>query len=64
MGIMKLMVVVVLESETSIGSALPLYISSPPTPPPPSTSLSPIDSPPLYNINMSQLNLHKIIRQQ
>ena len=42
-----------LESETSTGSALPLYTSSP----------SPIDSPPSYN-NMSQINLHEIIRQQ
>jgi len=43
------------ESETSIGSALPLYtfLPSPPLP---------IDSPPHYN--MSQINLHKIIRQQ
>ena len=31
--------------------------------PPPSTS-SPIDLPPSYNINMSQINLHEIIRQQ
>jgi len=38
---------------------LPLYTSSPPTPPLSSTS---IDSPPHYN--MSQLNLHEIIRQQ
>jgi len=53
------------ESETSTGSALPLYTSSPPTPPPPPPSTtSPIDSPPSYNINMSQINLHKIIRQQ
>jgi len=51
------------ESETSMGSALPLYISSPPTPPPPSSS-SPfhIDSPPPYN--MSQIDFHAIIRQQ
>jgi len=47
-----------LESETSISSALPLYASSPP----PSMPLSPIDSPPPYN--MSQYNLHTIIRQQ
>jgi len=41
------------KSETSIGSALPLYTSlPPPTPPPPS-----------YPI-MSQHNLHAIIRQQ
>jgi len=47
-----------------MGSALPLYTSSPLTPPPPSASLSPIDSSSSYNINMSQLNLHEIIRQQ
>ena len=47
------------ESETSIGSALPLYTSLPP----PSQPVSPIDSPPPY-INMSQLNLHEIIQQQ
>ena len=41
-----------------MGSMLPLYTSSPPS------SLSPIDSPPSYNNNMSQINLHKIIRQQ
>ena len=45
------------ESETSIGSALPLYTSLPPSPPP-----LPIDSLPHYN--MSQLNLQDIIRQQ
>ena len=51
------------ESETSTGSALPLYTSPlPPTPPPPSQSPSPIDSLPSYN--MSQINLHEIIRQQ
>jgi len=50
------------ETETSTGSALPVYTSSPPTPPPQSSSPSPIDSPPHYN--MSQLNLHEIIRQQ
>jgi len=50
------------ETETSMGSALPVYISSPPTPPPQSSSPSPIDSLPHYN--MSQLNLHEIIRQQ
>ena len=49
------------DTETSAGSVLPLYTSSPLTPPPPST-ISPIDSPPHYN--MSQLNLHEIIRQQ
>ena len=47
-----------LESETSTGSALPLYTSSPPSPP------SPIDFPPSYNHNMSQINFHAIIRQQ
>jgi len=47
-----------------MGSTLSLYTSSPPTPPPLSASLSPIDSSPSYNINMSQLNLYEIIRQQ
>jgi len=42
------------ESETSTGSALPLYT---PLPPPP------IDSLPPYP-NISQINLHKIIQQQ
>ena len=51
------------DTETSAGSVLPSYTSVPPTPPPPSTS-SPIDSLPSYNINMSQINLHEIIRQQ
>jgi len=50
------------KTETSTGSALPVYTSFPPTPPPQSSSPSPIDSPPHYN--MSQLNLHEIIRQQ
>ena len=45
-----------------MGSALPLYTSSPPSPPPPSSSPSPINSLPHYN--MSQVNLHEIIRQQ
>ena len=45
------------ESKTSTGSALPLYTL--PLPPP----LPPIDSPPPYP-NMSQINLHEIIRQQ
>jgi len=45
------------ESETSTGSALPLYTS----PPPPSSP--PINSPPPYPI-MSQHDLHAIIRQQ
>ena len=52
------------KTETSAGSVLPLYTSSPPTPPPLSTTTTPIDSPPSYNINMSQINLHEIIRQQ
>jgi len=47
------------ESETSIGLALLLYTSL--LPPQPS-SPPPIDFPPHYN--MSQLNLHEIIRQQ
>jgi len=50
------------KTETSTGSALPVYTSSPPIPSPQSSSPSPIDSPPHYN--MSQLNLHEIIRQQ
>ena len=45
------------ESETSTGSALPLY-TSPPPPSPPT-----IDSPPPYPI-MSQHDLHAIICQQ
>ena len=49
------------ESETSIGSALPVYTSLPSPPPQPLSSL-PIDSPPHYT--MSQINLHEIIRQQ
>jgi len=44
-------------TETSTGSALPLYTSSPPL------LTTTIDSPPAYN-NMSQINLHEIIRQQ
>jgi len=47
-----------------MGSALLLYTSLPSTPLPPSASLLPINSPPSYNINMSQLNLYEIIRQQ
>ena len=43
------------ESETSIGSALPLYTLPPPSPP--------INSPPPYP-TMSQHDLHAIIRQQ
>ena len=46
------------KSKTSTSSALLLYTSSPP----PLASPIPIDSLPHYN--MSQLNLHKIIRQQ
>jgi len=45
------------ESETSTGSALPLYTSPPPSSPPP------IDSPPPYPI-ISQHDLHAIICQQ
>ena len=52
------------DTETSAGSVLPLYTSLPPTLPPPSISVSPIGSPPFYNINMSQINLHEIIWQQ
>jgi len=52
------------ESETSTGSALPLYTSSPLSSPPPlSSSPSPIDLPPPYPI-MSQHDLHTIIHQQ
>jgi len=52
------------EGETSIGSTLPLYTSSPPIlPPPPSSSLSPINSPSFYH-TMSQYDLYAIIRQQ
>ena len=50
------------DTETSIGSVLPLYTSSPHTPPPLSQSPLSIDSPPNYN--MSQNNLHTIIQQQ
>jgi len=46
------------ESKTSTGSALPLYTSPPPSSP------TPIDSPPSYYNNMSQLNFQEIIRQQ
>ena len=46
------------ESETSMGSALPLYTSSLP-----SSSPSPIDSLPSHNINMSQHDYPAIIRQ-
>jgi len=45
-----------------MGFALPLYTSLLLSPPLPSSSLSPIDSPLHYN--MSQVNLHEIIRQQ
>jgi len=47
------------ESETSMGSTLPLYTS-----PPPPSSPTPIDSPSSYHNNMSQLNFQEIIRQQ
>jgi len=51
------------ESETSIGSALPVYTSLPlPLPPPQPLSPLPIDSPPHYT--MSQINFQEIIRQQ
>ena len=55
-----------LESKTSTGSALSLYIFSLPTPPPPPplSLLFPIDSPSSYNINISQIDFHTIIRQQ
>jgi len=49
-----------LESETSIGSTLSLYILSPPTPPP-SSLLLPTIFPPGYK--MSQPNYLAIIRQ-
>jgi len=49
------------ESETSIGSALPVYTSLL-SPPPPSSSPLPINSPLHYN--MSQINFQEIIRQQ
>ena len=52
------------ETEISTGSALPLYTSSLPSPPPPLSSSTPIDSPSSYNINMSQINFQEIIRQQ
>ena len=52
------------DTETSVGSVLPLYTSSPPSPPPQPSSPLLIDSPPSYNINISQINLHEIIRQQ
>jgi len=45
-----------------MGSALTLYTSSLLSPPPLSSSPSPIDSLPHYN--MSQINLHEIIQQQ
>ena len=48
------------DTETSTGSVLPLYTSSPPIPPPFSSPISTIDSPP----NISQNNLHAVIQQQ
>jgi len=53
-----------LESKSSTGSVLPLYISSLPTLPPQSISPSPIDSPPSYNNNMSHIDFQAIIHQQ
>ena len=50
------------KSETSMGSALPLYTSSLPSPPLLLLLPSPIDLLPHYN--MSHVNLHEIIRQQ
>ena len=52
-----------MESETSIDSALLLYILSFPTPSPVLSSPLPIDSLPSYH-TMSQHNLYAIIRQQ
>jgi len=52
-----------LEGEFSIESTLSLYNSSSPTPPPLSSSPTPINLPPAYN-NMSQHDLYTIIRQQ
>jgi len=46
-----------------MGSALPLYTSSLLSPPP-SSSPSPIDSPPSYHNMSQQINLYEIIRQQ
>jgi len=51
------------EDKTSTGSTLPLYTSSPFSPPP-SLSPSSIDCPPSYHYNMSQLDFQTIIRQQ
>jgi len=51
------------DTKTSAGSVLPLYTSSPPSPPQSSSPL-PIDSPPSYHNNMNQLNFQEIIRQQ
>ena len=50
------------ESGTSTGSALPLYVSSLPSPPPLSLSPLPIDSPPPYQYSMSQPNYSAIIK--
>ena len=52
------------ETESSTGLALPLYTSSPLSPPPPSSSPTLIDSPLSYYNNMSQINFQEIIRQQ
>ena len=52
-----------MESESSTGSALSLYISSLPTSPPQSISPLPIDSLSPYN-NMSHIDFQAIIRQQ
>ena len=51
-----------LESETDIGSVLPLYTLSPPTSPLPLSLPLPIDSPSSYH-TMSQPNYPAIIRQ-
>jgi len=53
-----------LEGETSTDSTLLLYVLSLSTPPPQFILLSPIDSPPFYNNNISQIDFHAIIRQQ
>jgi len=50
------------ESETSIGSALLLYISSPLTPP--SSSLLPLSPPPYNRSQHGSINYKQIIQQQ